>query len=344
MDCSISASHPSSDGWSPIRVPGDDDDLARRMLDGLLGGRPEAILRLGDALCLTTPRGLEIIDLPAYRRRPRIDLGARLLGAATLGQRLALMDETGRIALWDGGQRLRDLLPPSAATSRCRQMTGASGTLVLGCGARVETVDARSGAVTSRGDVDQPGRTTALALGSGGAVLVARSQAVLLLDPAEGGSLVTRGSCTLGPGEVLALAETTIEPGSDPVTVAFDELGWLTVIHRHRDTLEVRGRIELEIDGGAPERAGLFCDGPMVMVASGTRLLHQVDLRPLPGDQDPILMATVSAGTGVADVIADRDRVYLADAFRGLVVLDRRQFEICHDDPVVARVAINEPP
>jgi hypothetical protein len=76
------------------------------------------------------------------------------------------------------------------------------------------------------------------------------------------------------------------------------------------------------------------------MVASGTSFLHLLDLRPPPGLDEPVLMATVCAGLALADVIADDGRVYLADAFRGLIVLDRALFEVCHDDPELARVPL----
>lgn len=329
------------DGWAPILADGDADN-ARRMLDGLLGGRPEGVLRIGDSICLATPRGLEVIDLPGFHRRPRVELGCRLLGTALSDGGLNLLDETGRVVVWSGGDGLDEILSAGGPTTRCRQMTGDGQFMLFGCGARVQLRDADTGARQAIGNVDHPGRISALAIGAQRRVLVARSQGVLSLGRVAD-RLELEGSCVLDEGEVLALAETCPEPGGENVIVAYDEFGWLHVIRRLADgSLERTTKLELEIDGGSPERGDLHCEGPMVMIASGTRLLHLVDLRPPHGDFAPVHMACVSVGTGLAGVTADQDHVYLADAFEGLVVLDRRLFEVCHDDPVIIRVAVND--
>ncbi len=330
-----------NDDWQPISADGDTDN-ARRMLDGLLGGRPEGVLRVGDTICLATPRGLEVIELPGYHRRPRIELGCKLLGTAPAAGGLNLLDETGRVVLWSGGERLEEILPAGGPTTRCRQLAGDGDGMLFGCGSRIQLRDAETGARRAIGAVDHPGRISAMAIGPEGRVLVARSQGVLSLRR-EADRLEVEGRCVLDEGEVLALAETRPEPGGETVIVAYDEFGWLHVLHRLADgSIERTAKLELEIDGGAPERGDLHCEGPMVMIASGTRLLHLVDLRPPSGDHAPVHMACVSVGTGLSGVTADEEHVYLADAFEGLVVLDRQLFEVCHDDPVIVRVAVND--
>lgn len=333
---------PPSEGATPGGAIFDDDDISRRLLDGLLGGRPERVVRHGDRICLATPRGLEVVSLPDYRRLPRVDPGCRLLGLARADDGILLLDETGRLSRWDGGNELRTILPAGGPTARCRHLRGHGDRVLLGCGSRLELRDAATGALRAAGRVDHPGRISAMALTEGDTVLVARSQGVAVLLP-DGDELVQRALFTVDEGEVLALAETCPEPGGAPVIVTFDELGWLHVLSYQGDTLQRVGAVELELDGGAPERAGLSCDGPMVTVASGTRMLHLVDLRgPGDGHDDPVPMAAISVGTGLADVTFDDAQVYLADAFHGLVVVDRQLLNICDDDPVLGRVALHD--
>ncbi len=322
----------------------DDDDISRRMLDSLLGGRPERLARWDDQLCLATPRGLEVVALPGYERRPRIDPGCKLVGIARVEDGILLLDETGRLARWKGGEAVRTVLPAGGPAARCRTLRGDGDRVVLACGSRLDLRDAASGALRATGRVDYPGRISALALAADDRVLAARSQGLAVLRT-EGDALVQEALCVLDEGEVLAVAETRPEPGGDPVIVAFDEHGWLHVLAMQDGELRPVGAVELELDGGAPERGGLFCDGPLVTVASGTRMLHLVDLRaPAGGYEDPMPMAAISVGTGLADVIADADRVYLADAFHGLVVVDRQLLSVCDDDPVLCRVPLHDAP
>jgi hypothetical protein len=334
---------PPSEGAVPGEPLPDDDDISRRMLDGLLGGRPERVLRYGERVCLATPRGLEVVSLPDYRRLPRVDPGCRLLGAALVDGGIVLLDETGRLSRWEDGDELRTILPAGGPTARCRHLRGDGGRVLLGCGSRLELRDAVSGSLRAAGRVDFPGRISALALGEDDTVLAARSQGVAVLRPA-GDALIQRALFTVDEGEVLALAETRLEPDGPPHIVAFDEFGWLHVLRHEGDQLRRVGSVELELDGGAPERGGLSCDGPMVTVASGTRMLHLVDLRGPGGHDDPVPMAAISVGTGLADVTHDEDRVYLADAFHGLVVVDRQLLQVCDDDPVLGRVALHDNP
>jgi len=330
----------SGNGDSRVRttVSGDDAVAARLMLDGLLGGRPERLALLGATACLSTPRGLEVIDLATMRRQPRVELGCRLLGIAGAASAILMLDERGRLFRWSPEGDRQQLLPPGAAPHRVISSDGER--LAMGRGNHLALLDAEDGGPVAEARLELPGRLCALGWTTEGEVLAACSQAVAVLQH-EGGQLTATETCKLGDGEVLAISETLFEDGR--VVVAFDEFGWLHTLRREPDGSLCRlGAIDLEIDGGVPEVAGLFCDGPQVMIASGTRLLHVVDLRPPPGHSDPVVMVTVSVGTGLTDVCADSDRVYLADSYQGLVVLDRSLLEICHDDPVVQRVSLIE--
>ena len=322
-------------------VEGDDAVLARWMLDSLLGGRPERLLRCGSRLCLATPRGLEVITAEGYARQPRVDTGCRLLDAAETEVGTLLLDETGLVARWTPGKPVQELDRPTSP--RFRRMVASGDRYLLGRGRKLQLHDANSGATLAEGTVDLPGRLSTLYLDPGGDVLAARSQTLALLRR-DGERLVEMGTCALGEGEVLATALTHPDPGSPPLAVAFDEFGWLFTLAVAEDgSLSTVGSIDLELDGGVPERAGLYCDGPHVIVASGTRLVHLVDLRPPTGQRDPVLMATSSVGTCLADVVADEQHVFLADAYQGLVVVARALLEVCHDDPVERRVAIIDP-
>ncbi len=319
-------------------VEGDDAALARRMLDSLLGGRPERLLRCGSQLCLATPRGLEIIEAGRYARGDRVDTGCRLLDAAEVDGGALLLDETGLVALWTGAADVRELHRTTAP--RFRRMVACKDRYLLGRGRQLQLHDVTSDAPLAAGTVDLPGRLSCLYLHTDGDILAARSQTLCLLRR-DGSDLVTRGSLLLGEGEILAAAITTPDDGAPPVVVAFDEFGWLFILALAEDgSLTRLGSIDLELDGGVPERAGLICDGPHVFVASGTRLVHLVDLRPPAGQHDPVLMATASVGTVLADVVADDDHIFLADAYQGLVVVGRALLEVCHDDPVRLKVAI----
>jgi hypothetical protein len=322
-------------------VEGDDAFIARRMLDSLLGGRPERLLRCGSLLCLATPRGLEVIAAADYARQQRVGTGCRLLDAAAVDDGALLLDETGLISRWSPSEGIQALHRPSS--TRFRRMVARGDLYLLGRGRKLQLHDVNTGAEVARGTVDLPGRLSALSLDRGGDVLAARSQTLALLRR-EGNHLSVRGTCSLGDGEILAAAVTTPEEGAEPRVVAFDEFGWLFVLAVAEDgALTQVGSLDLELDGGVPERAGLACDGPHVIVASGTRLVHLVDLRPPAGQRDPVLMATASVGTVLADVTAGDDYVFLADAYQGLVVVARSLLEVCHDDPVARKIAIIDP-
>ncbi len=319
--------------------PGADDDAeARRLLDELLGGSAEAITLAGDAICLATPRGMEVVDAGSLERRPRVGVDGRLLGIAATDEGVVLADDRGQLLRWDD----------SGAPDLCRADPAVTGWSVAGKGARVALtgggqvllVDADGGGLLARGAMPDIDHASALFVTGDDEVLSAEGNMVVQLTR-EGPRLELTAHCTLGQGEVIALAQTRPEPGEEPVIVAFDEFGWLHVLRRGGPTgLEPSGAIELELDGGVPRRAGIHCVGHQVMVASGTSFLHLLDLRPPPGLDEPVLMATVCAGLALADVVADDGRVYLADAFRGLIVLDRALFEVCHDDPELARVPL----
>jgi len=328
----------NGDSRQRTTVAGDDAVAARLMLDGLLGGRPQRLALLGDTVCLATPRGLEVIDLATMQRTPRVELGCRLLGIAATPDSVVLLDEQGRLSSWSPGDEQKQLLPPGAAPHKLISSSGAH--LALGRGNQLALLDARDGSAVAEGRLAMPGHLCSLGWTGDGAVLAACSRTIAIVDR-DGDRLAATQTCKLGDGEILALAETRFEDRR--VVVAFDEFGWLYTLQPQPDGPLVRtGAVDLEIDGGVPESAGLFCDGPQVMIASGTRLLHVVDLRPPPGHDDPMVMATVSVGTGLTDVAADGTRVYLADSYHGLVVLDRSLLEICHDDPVLQRVSLIE--
>jgi len=322
-------------------VEGDDVVLARRMLDSLLGGRPERLLRCGSQLCLATPRGLEVIAVKDYSRLQRVGTGCRLLDAAATDDGALLLDETGLISRWSPEDGIHDLHRPSS--TRFCKMVAKGDLLLLGRGRQLQLHDARTGSLLAKGSMDLPGRLSALYLYSVGDVLAARSQTLALLRR-RGDSLVVSDTCSLGEGEILAAAWTTPDAGAAPRIVAFDEFGWLFVIAVDGNgRLTQVGSVDLELDGGVPERAGLACDGPQVIVASGTRLVHLVDLRPPTGQHDPVLMATASVGTCLADVAIAGQLVFFADAYQGLVVVARSLLEICHDDPVARKIAIIDP-
>lgn len=328
----------NGDSRQRTTVAGDDAVAARLMLDGLLGGRPERLALLAGTACLGTPRGLEAIDLVRMRRLPRVELGCRLLGIAETASSVIMLDELGRLSSWSPSSTRQLLVPSGAAPYRL--IAGQGQQVVLGRGNHLALLDARDGSHLAEGRLDLPGHLSAVGWSGEHAVLAAFSQTVSVVER-DGDQLAAKATCRLGDGEVLAVSETTFEDRR--VVVAYDEFGWLYALRREPDGTLVRlGAIDLELDGGVPERAGLLCDGPQVMIASGTRLLHVVDLRPPPGHEDPMVMATVSVGTGLTDVKADDSRVYLADSYQGLVVLDRALLEICHDDPVVQRVSLIE--
>lgn len=322
--------------------PQDEESEARRLLDELLGGSAEGVALLPDTICLATPRGLERVDRGTLERRPRVDVGGRLLGFANRNGSLALLTDRGRLLVWDEATGLVDQDPPGDPAQGCRRIAGHGGWLALTGEGRLLLVDAGDGTPLARAALPGIERASAMAVSRGDEVLSAEGNMVVRLVR-DGQRLELAGHCTLGSGDVLALAETRPEPDGPPVVVAFDEFGWFHVIHRDADCgLDPVSSIQLELDGGVPERAGLYCDGHQVVVASGTSFLHLLDLRPPQGLDDPVLMATVCAGLGLAGVTADQDRVYLADAYRGLVVLDRAMFEVCHDDPELARVELHD--
>ena len=328
----------NGDARTRTTVEGDDAALARRMLDSLLGGRPERLLRCGPQLCLATPRGLEIVDALGFARGRRVDTGCRLLDAAEVDGGALMLDETGLVTHWAPTRGMREI--HRTTTPRFRRLVASGDRYLLGRGHQLQLHDASTGAPLASGTVDLPGRLSCLYLHADGDILAARSQTLSLLRR-DADALVVCGSHALGEGEVLAAAITTPDAGVPPVVVAFDEFGWLFVLALADDgRLTLVGSLDLELDGGVPERAGLMCDGPHVFVASGTRLVHLVDLRPPSGQHDPVLMATASVGTVLADVIADDRHVYLADAYQGLVVVGRALLEVCHDDPVERKVAI----
>jgi hypothetical protein len=322
-------------------VEGDDAFIARRMLDSLLGGRPERLLRCGSRLCLSTPRGLEVIATADYGRQERVGTGCRLLDAAAIADGALLLDETGLISRWSPDEGMRELHRPTR--THFRRMVARDDQHLLGRGRKLQLHDANSGALLAAGTVDLPGRLSSLSLNADGDILAARSQTLALLRR-DGDQLRVCGTCSLGEGEILAAATTKVDGGATPRVVAVDELGWLFVLAMGEDgALHQVGSLDLELDGGVPERAGLVCDGPQVIVASGTRLVHLVDLRPPAGQRDPVLMATASVGTVLADVATSDDYVFLADAYQGLVVVARTLLEICHDDPVARKVALIDP-
>lgn len=331
----------NGDSHPHTTVEGDDAVLARRMLDSLLGGRPERLLRCGTQLCLSTPRGLEVIAAVNYARQQRVGTGCRLMDAAAIADGALLLDETGLISRWSPDEGIRELHRPTS--TRFRRMAARGDQHLLGRGRKLQLHDVNTGAMLARGTVDLSGRLSALSLNAGGDILVARSQTLALLRR-EGDRLVVRGTCALGEGEILAAATTTTDAGAARKVVAFDEFGWLFVLAMGEDgALTQVGSLDLELDGGVPERAGLVCDGPQVIVASGTRLVHLVDLRPPTGQRDPVLMATASVGTVLADVVANDEYVFLADAYQGLVVVARTLLEVCHDDPVARKIALIDP-
>ncbi len=327
---------PGDDDHNP--PPPDDEAEARRLLDELLGGSAEAIALCEGAVCLSTPRGMEVVDGASLERRPRVGVGGRLLGIAATDDAILMADDRGRLLRWDQG----------GAPGECRADPAVTGWSVASRGDRVALtgagqvllVDARDGSLLARGAMPDLDHASALFVAGDDEVLSAEGNMVVRLTR-EGRRLELTAHCTLGQGEIIALAQTRPDPGGEPAVVAFDEFGWLHVLRPGGATgLEPSGAIELELDGGVPRRAGIHCAGHQVMVASGTSFLHLLDLRPPPGLDEPVLMATVCAGMALADVVADDRRVYLADAFRGLIVLDRAMFEVCHDDPELARVAL----
>ncbi len=325
-------------------VPGDDDNLARAMLDDLLGGRPEQIVRRGEQLLLRTPRGVERVELPDLAALPRLPTGERLLGLALTDHGVVTLERGGRLHCWTHAGAGHEVSPAGGALRGCHALAAHPGGLLLARGATVELVDAADGASIAHSDAGKGARITALGAGADGTVLVARGAHVEILAR-HGSHLIGAGRCTPGAGDMLALAATQPEPAGASVVVTFDEFGWLHVLRPVGDGgLTPSGRIDLELDGGVPERAGLACDGPTVIVASGTRLLHQVDLRAPHGRTDPIVMATSSVGMGLVDVEMDDGAVYLADALFGLVLVDRAMLAICHDDPVRARVRLVRDP
>jgi hypothetical protein len=332
--------HDNGDSARPTTVPGDDETLARAMLDDLLAGRPQQVLRQGDHLFLSTSRGVERIDLPAMSTHPRVRFEAPLLGLALAPAGLFALEDGGRLSRRTRGTTFERVIEAGGPTRGCHLLAAHPRGLLLARGTQAELRDADDGSLLARSEPVADGPVTALAAGQADTVMVGRAGRIDVLA-LRGRELQPAYGCDLGEGDVLALASTCAEPGDDDVVVAFDEFGWLHVLApTESGALATRGRIDLELDGGVPERAGLACDGPAVIVASGTRLLHLVDLRAPHGRRDPVTMATSSVGLGLTDVVVDEDAVYLADALFGLVVVDRALLSICHDDPVRDRVRL----
>ncbi len=337
-------SQPPPPGSDDAQGPADSQDEeseARRLLDELLGGSAEAVALLPDTICLATPRGLERVDRATLERRPRVGVGGRLLGVAQRNGGLVLLADRGRLLWWDDQGGLAELEPHGDPAQGCRRIAGRGGWLGLTGEGRLLLLDAADGSPRAHASLPGVEQASAMVVVGEDEVISAEGNMVVRLVR-DGQRLELAAHCTLGTGEILALAETRPEPGDPAVVVAFDEFGWFHVVRRTDTGLEAVSSIHLETDGGVPERAGLYCDGHEVVVASGTSFLHLLDLRPPEGLDDPVLMATVCAGLGLADVTADAERVYLADAYRGLVVLDRSMFEVCHDDPEIARVELHD--
>ena len=329
---------PGDDNVDP--VPGHDDEVARRMLDDLLGARPSDVLLREAEVCLATPRGLEVVDRHRLIHSARVATGQPLLGIAAAAGGVVLLTDDGELALWTPDSGMDRLAVGGPDGARC--VAAGHGRLALAGDGWVQLLEGDTTVRLVDDELVAPARVTALAVAGPDSVLVATGNTLRRLV-LRGGRLHESHRADLGEGDVIAVAGTRSEPGAAPVVVAFDEFGWCHVMETGDDgELHPRGALELELDGGVPVRAGLYCEGPQVMVASGTSFLHLLDLRPPPGIDEPVLMATVCAGMGLDDVVADEARVYLADAIHGLVVLDRALFQVCHDDPLLARVQLSD--